>query len=104
MSNFVELTMVIGPRDPHEAHAEAEIDREGEDDGIVETIAVAPAQTERTSKTMVQVASVRNFYPRKKRSDGIQPTGTRITFMNGSGMAVTETYEEVARILSPTIN
>jgi hypothetical protein len=103
MPNYVELTMVIGPSDPHERHAESEIDREGEDDGITEVVA-APASNERTSKTTVQVLHIRNFYPRKKRSDGQQPVGTRITFVNGSGMAVTETYDEVKSMLNPTIN
>lgn len=103
MSRFVELTMVIGRADPHEAHDQTEIDREGEDDGIVEQTP-APASTERTSKTYIQVELVRQFYPRKARSDGTARIGTRITFANGSGMAVTESYEEVKSILSPTIN
>lgn len=98
MTSFIELTMVIGPADQH---AEVEIDREGEDDGIVEQ---TPAAPERTTKTMVAVALVRNFYPRKKRSDGVQPVGTRITFANGSGMAVTETYEEVRAKIAPAIH
>lgn len=103
MPNYVELTMVIGPSDPHERHAESEIDREGEDDGITEVVA-APASNERTAKTTVTVAHIRNFYPRKGRSDGTPRIGTRITFVNGSGMAVLETYDEVKALLNPTIN
>jgi len=95
MRNFVELTMVIGPA--QDQHSDSEIEREGEDDGITEA---PPVSTERTSKTSVQVAAIRNFYPRKTRSDGFQPVGTRITFTNGSGMAVTETYEQVSALLN----
>lgn len=102
MSRFIELSLVLGPTDPHERHAEVEVDREGEDDGIVEVApATAVAPTERTSPTMVQVELIRNFYPRKKRSDGVQPVGTRITFLNGSGAAVTEPYEVVKAMVNP---
>jgi hypothetical protein len=102
MPKFIELSMVIGRADPHEQHSETEIDREGEDDGIVD-VTLAPATPtaggERTSKTSVQVDQVRNFYPRKQRTDGVARVGTRITFANGSGMAVTETYERVKELL-----
>ncbi len=86
---LVQLTMVIGAADHHDA----DIEREGEDDGIVEVTEQRPA--ERTSPVIVNTDHVRNFYPRKKRSDGYHPVGTRITFSNGSGMAVTELFEEV---------
>ena len=72
---FIMLTMVTGSsQDQHDQ----DIEREGEDDGIIE---VVPARTsnERTMPTIINTDEVRNFYPRKKRSDGYQPVGTRIT-------------------------
>jgi len=100
MPKFIELSMVIGRADPHEQHSETEIDREGEDDGIVDVAPAAPTSDERISKTMVQVELIRNYYPRKQRTDGSQRRGTRVTFANGSGMAVTETYDEVKALLA----
>jgi len=43
----------------------------------------------------VQVDSIRCFY--KRRED--RGTGTRITFKDGGGFAVTETYEEVSAMV-----
>jgi len=80
---FVTLTMVIAERDRDDSD-------EGEDDGIVPMV-----PTEPTSQTVVNTDLIRNFYPRKKRRDGTRPVGTRITFANGSGMAVTDTFEQV---------
>lgn len=48
--------------------------------------------------------SIRCFYPRKKHHDGTPRIGTRITFKDGGGFAVTETYEEVKALVAPTIN
>jgi hypothetical protein len=40
----------------------------------------------------INVESIRCFYPRKENRPG-----TRITYTDGGGFAVTETYDEVAR-------
>lgn len=89
---LVQLTMVIGTED---GPMDPEVDMGGEDDGIAATITPRrPVET--TSPVVVNSDHVRNFYPRKKRRDGTTPTGTRITFSNGSGMPVTELFEEVA--------
>jgi len=88
--DLIQLTMVLGPSD----HQDPEVDMGGEDDGVAATI--RPAR-EATSPVMVNPKHVRQFYPRRKRRDGTQPTGTRITFSNGSGLAVTELFEEVCQ-------
>lgn len=48
----------------------------------------APAQD--TSPVTIMVDSIRCFYPRRRNKPG-----TRLTFKDGGGFAVTETYEEV---------
>jgi hypothetical protein len=91
---IIQLTMVTGEvRDP-------EVDIGGEDDGIAATIT---PRREDTTPVVVNAEHIRNFYPRRRRSDGVTPVGTRITFSNGSGMAVTDTYEQVATKLGVVI-
>lgn len=82
---LVQLTMVTGRA--------GSVEPDGEDDGI-EVVTNVAAET--TSPVMVEVGKVRCFYPRKPRGDGSPRTGTRLTFDNGAGMAVTELFEEVA--------
>jgi len=89
---FVTLTMVIAERDRSYDDSD-----EGEDDGIVPMVPSEP-----TSPTVVNTDLIRNFYPRKKRRDGTRPVGTRITFVNGSGMAVTDTFEQVTAKITAT--
>jgi hypothetical protein len=42
----------------------------------------------------INAAAVRCFYPRKDNAPG-----TRITFTDGGGFAVTETFEQVSEVL-----
>jgi hypothetical protein len=84
---LVQLTMVVEGR--HQIHNE-----EGEDDGLAVT-----TRTEATSEVMVNAEEIRCFYPRKPNRDGTPRTGTRLTFKNGSGMPVTELFNEVAEKL-----
>jgi hypothetical protein len=49
--------------------------------------------TVQTAPVTINVAAIRCFYPRR---DG-RP-GTRITFTDGGGFAVSESYEEVGRL------
>lgn len=65
---MIELNMVLAE------------DREDED-GI---------QTATSCPVSVAVDQIRCFYPRKENRPG-----TRLTFHNSAGMAVTDTYEEV---------
>jgi hypothetical protein len=85
---LVQLTMVIPRR-----YEEPEEDIGGEDDNLGGT---SQPRQEATTPTLVETAHVRCFYARHKRSDGTQPVGTRITFSNSAGMAVLETFDEVA--------
>lgn len=89
---LVQLTMVVGL-----SHNDQRViaDDHGEDDGLP-VPAGQPVPTEETSPVMVDASKIRAFYPRKAQRDGSPRVGTRLTFDNGSGMAVTETFEEVA--------
>ena len=49
-----------------------------------------------TTKTTIATDAIRCFYPRR----GGQP-GTRITFRDGGGFAVSESYDEVRQMLTP---
>jgi hypothetical protein len=103
---LVQLTMVTG----RVQHLEDQLDHspdadmsEGEDDGLaaaeareLAAAAAQPTPSETTTPVIVDTVKVRCFYPRKPQRDGTQRRGTRLTFDNGAGMAVTETFEEVA--------
>jgi hypothetical protein len=47
-----------------------------------------------TSPVSINVAAIRNFYPRNDRKPG-----TRITFTDGGGYVVTESYADVKRYI-----
>jgi hypothetical protein len=64
---------------------------EGEDDTWVE----------RSAETMVAIDSIRCIYQRKPDDRGRPRIGTRLTFNNSAGMAVTEPFETVAALLRP---
>ena len=93
---YVELNMVIPTRQAH-IYDEVEVESadDGEDDGIVQLHPQVAAPQEATTPTMVNSDTIKSFYRRKKRQDGTVPVGTRINFLNGSGMAVVETYDTV---------
>lgn len=70
---MIELTMVVEEGSRH-------VDEDG----------IAHPGSDQTCPVSVEVGQVRCFYPRKGGR-----TGTRLTFNNSAGMAVTETYAEV---------
>jgi hypothetical protein len=76
---LIQLTMVQGERMP-------EHDEDGEPIG---------QGTTETSPVTIQAGYVRCWYPRKAGKPG-----TRITFSDGSGFAVTESYAEVTTAIS----
>lgn len=83
---LIKLTMI-----------ENEETREGEDDTVqvISTTAVA----------FVNPDHVRSIHARKARTDDMpRPAGTRLAFNNGSQFSVTESPEEVAQLIAPTIN
>ena len=96
---LIELQMIIPARQAH-IYDEREVatqEDDGEDDGIVQlhpNTSAAP-RAEATTPAVVNSDTIKSFYKRKKHQDGTQPTGTRINFLNGSGMAVTEEYASV---------
>jgi hypothetical protein len=100
---FVELNMVVPSRDRDSYIYDEEVVEteagDGEDDGMSQVQSLDAARQARaaelTTLATVNPAHIKNFYRRKKRSDGTQPVGVRINFSNGSGMAVTDTYDEV---------
>lgn len=75
---MIKLTMVTG-----RSYAEED------EDGLVSQ------NQETTSPVRVDPKQVRCFYPRK--GDRV---GTRLTFNNSSGMAVTETFEQVEQLFN----
>ena len=86
MTRLIKLTMI-----------ESEDTREGEDDTVqvVATTAVA----------FVNPEHVRSIHARKAQvADMPRPAGTRIAFNNGSQFSVTESPDEVAQLIAPTIN
>jgi len=92
---FIKLSMVLPAQQRH-IYEDTEVETagdEGEDDGIVQLHPTQPGEL--TKPTVVNVDHIRNFYPRKRRQDGTQPIGTRITFSSGAGVAVSDTMEEV---------
>lgn len=90
---LVQLTMVVG-RQPSQVSVD---ELEGEDDGLSNVVPITePSPAEVTTPVMVDASKVRCFYPRKKNHDGSERRGTRITFDNGAGMAVTELFNDVA--------
>lgn len=75
---MIELQMVTGERANYNEDTETTT-------GVTET----------TSPVMLDLEAVRNFYPRKPSAMGEPRNGTRLTFKDGAGMAVTNSYEEV---------
>lgn len=83
---MIKLTMI-----------ESETAVEGEDDTVTVNATTAVAY--------VNVDTVRSVHARKaQQSDMPRPNGTRIAFVNGSQFAVTESPDEVAALLAPTLN
>lgn len=84
---MIKLTMVTGERQP----APRPFDEDAAEAG--EPLAMPPPE-ETTSPVRINPEEIRCFYPRKEGR-----RGTRLTFKNSSGMAVTETFEQVEAAL-----
>jgi hypothetical protein len=50
---------------------------------------------ESVTPTIINAESARIFYPRKKDSDGVERVGTRITFDDGGGWPVADTFDDL---------
>jgi len=83
MTKMITLSMITGQDD----------DGLGEDDALSPTVHTLPV-------TIVNPYDrIRSFHPRKHNAPG-----TRIAFLNGSGLIVKETAEEVAAALNSINN
>jgi hypothetical protein len=88
---FIELHKITADRPARpEASSYTDTDEPGEPGAAVDTADTVPCS--------VSVAAIRCFYPRKDNR-----VGTRLTFTDGGGFAVTEPYDEVARLLTAAI-
>jgi hypothetical protein len=86
MTRMIKLTMI-----------ENEVASEGEDD----TVTVHAT----TAVTYVMVDTVRSIHARKAQDSNMpRPTGTRVAFTNGSQFSVTESPDDVAALIAPTLN
>lgn len=86
MTRMIKLTMI-----------ENEVATEGEDDTVT-----VQAQT---AATYVSVDAIRSVHERKaQQADMPRPAGSRLAFVNGSQFAVTESLDEVAALIAPTLN
>ena len=84
----IELQKVSGSPRPSESQY-------SETDEINEPQAASAAPVEETSPVTIQVEAIRCFYPRRNNAPG-----TRITFTDGGGFAVADTYEAVKALIA----
>lgn len=80
---FIELHKITSDRGDREADFHTETDEPGENRG-------APVPEITSEPVWVNAALIRNFYARRN-----DRPGTRLTFSDGGGYAVTETKAEV---------
>ena len=94
---FITLSMVLDPQ-PYAERPEPQFMPDPEDgETLVEAPATeAPAPAEVTTPVTIQVECVRCFYTRKNNKPG-----TRITFSDGGGFAVSEPYDKVKAVIQP---
>jgi hypothetical protein len=82
---LIKLTMI-----------EHENTTEGEDDTVQVTAT--------TGTVYVNPEHVRSIHERKGRDESLpRPAGTRLAFNNGSQFSVTESIDEVAALMAPTL-
>lgn len=94
---FITLTKINRDPQPVQASAPQVVDEFADSDDVGENqnaVAVSaeaqPPLTPDSQPTLIQVDAIRCLYARKNARPG-----TRITFTDGGGFAVTESYEEV---------
>jgi hypothetical protein len=99
MHKTIELHKVLAShlqeRPVHESFA-TDTDDVGENPGIAPAAPVDAAPVEKTVPVTVFVDSIRCFNPRRED----KAPGTRLTFKDGGGFAVSETYGEVQTLLA----
>lgn len=80
---FITLTKIRSDREQNRWHGDDSDDPEERERNVV------------TQPVTINTARVRCFYPRKDNR-----VGTRLTFADGGGFAVTETYEQVQAMIA----
>lgn len=93
MSRFIALTKLAAEQARHDDDDFQATDDVNEPQQGREGQAVVPAQDNRL---VVNADAIRCFYPRKNNKPG-----TRITFIDGGGFPVAESYDYVRTLLMP---
>jgi len=93
-ARFIEVNKVLGRQDTDAEDTYRDSDEPGEG------APVRNASGERTTPTQVNVDSIRCFYRRKDDRSNNPRLGCRITFNDGGGFAVTETYDVMLGLIS----
>lgn len=78
---------------PVQTDAFTDTDEPGENAGTAPAAAAPPAELQ--TPVMINVEAIRCFYPRRNEAPG-----TRITFTDGGGFAVAESFEHVAGLIA----
>lgn len=109
-ARFIELNLVLGSR--HQAAANRQRPAEEDDiyrdtdepgEGRPEGSEAGPAAAtpgERSTPIMVNVNAIRSFYRRQDDRGGTAHTGTRIYFVDGGHIRVTDTIDVVIGLVS----
>ena len=84
---MIQLTKITADRRPS---LHTDTDEPGENGNVVELHAME------TAPVTVNVDAIRCFYPRKD-----ERPGTRLTFTDGGGFAVAESYDTVGGMVTP---
>lgn len=93
---FIQLTKVLRDVPTAPPSPQADTDDVGENTAPAQVAGEASPDVEPASNpTMINVDSIRCFYPRRRRNPG-----TRITFTDGGGFAVTESFEAVTALIA----
>ena len=87
---LIMVNRVVSAREQRQSQ-----DREMYTDSDEDGSGTGPAPGEITEKAVVNSESIRCYYPRKEGRPG-----TRITFNDGGGFAVTDTFDDLNRVLS----
>lgn len=94
MSRFIELNKVLGRNEPNPNDTYRDTDEPGE--GLP---ARDNADGERSTPVLVNVDTIRCCYRRKDDRDDQPRLGCRLTFTDGGGFAVTDTYDVVKGLI-----
>lgn len=94
---LIELNMVTGSPSSGDSESHNDVYRDTDEpgEGLPVSAAAGAPPAEPTTPVMVNVDAIRAFYRRKDRRSGEPRIGTRLTFTDGGGFAVTDTFDVV---------